>query len=163
MLWLYLLGAVTGLSIALRRVLRRQKPLNDELYSTKVAVNHVQSGVAWVRADGKIGSINAALATTLSAKLSDIAGREWTDMFPVDERDRLLDAYCQMLLTGMTSVDAYGLRADGSFAWLNVRLVTMHDRRMRFVGHQCLILDRTQERLLEEQLRKFTKPLAICA
>ena len=58
MLWLYLLGAVTGLSIALRRVLRRQKPLNDELYSTKVAVNHVQSGVAWVRADGKIGSIS---------------------------------------------------------------------------------------------------------
>jgi uncharacterized protein (DUF1501 family) len=39
MLWLYLLFAVTILVIVLRRVLRRQTPLTDELYSKKVAID----------------------------------------------------------------------------------------------------------------------------
>ncbi len=46
----------------LRRVLRRQAPLSDELYSKQVAIDHVHSGVAWVRADGTLGSVNPALA-----------------------------------------------------------------------------------------------------
>src|SRR5580700_2358741 len=57
-LWLILLAVAVGLGIALRRVLRRQSPLNDELYSQQVAVAHVQSGVAWVRADLTFGSVN---------------------------------------------------------------------------------------------------------
>jgi hypothetical protein len=64
MLWLYLLGAVTVLVIALRRVMQRQMPLSDELYSTKVAFDHLQSGVAWVRGDGTLGTVNSSLAAT---------------------------------------------------------------------------------------------------
>ena len=69
-LWLYLLGAVTVLVIALRRVLRRQAPLSDELYSKQVAIDHVHSGVAWVRADGTVGSVNPALARILAGDSS---------------------------------------------------------------------------------------------
>jgi len=155
MLWLGLLGIVTILMIVLRRVLRRQKPLNDELYSQQVAVEHVQSGVAWVRADGTFGSANQSFAKTLKIAPGDLAGQEWYKMFQPDEHNRVHEAYGQMLLIGMASFDAPGARRDGSTVWLNVRLVAVHDRKMRFVGHHCLIEDHTREHELERCLREI--------
>ena len=154
MFWLYLLGAVTVLSIALRRVLQRQNPLADEVYSTKVAFDHLQSGVAWVRADGVLSAVNSSLATSLSANPKTLVGRKWLEIFPKEERNRVEEFYSQMLLSGITQFDTYGRRADGTYAWLNVMLVAVHDHKMRFVGHHCLVLDSTHTRLLEEKLRE---------
>src|SRR5271155_4099492 len=89
MLWLYLLGAITVLCIALRRVIHRQTPLSDELYSTKVAFDHLQSGVAWVRGDGTLGTVNSSLAATLITKPETLIGRDWLDIFPKQERERV--------------------------------------------------------------------------
>lgn len=154
MLWLYLLGLVTLLTIALRRVLRRLKPLDDELYSKTVAIDHVQSGVAWVRADGTFGSVNQSFARTFNFAPRELIGQEWYKMFPPDLHDRIRNHYSEMLLMGTISFDAPGTRADGSPLWLNVRLVPVHDHHMRFAGHHCLVDDRTRVRELEEQLRK---------
>jgi PAS domain S-box-containing protein len=153
MLWLYLLGAVTVLSIALRRVQRRQTPLSDELYSTKVAFDHLRSGVAWVRGDGTLGAVNSSLAATLGVDAKTMIGRDWLEMFSKQERERVRESYSRMLLLGMTEFDAFGQHADGSYPWLNVLLVAVHDHKMRFVGHHCLVLDTTQTRLLEERLK----------
>jgi PAS domain S-box-containing protein len=152
MLWLYLLGTITVLCIALRRVIHRQTPLSDEVYSTKVAFDHLQSGVAWVNGDGIVGMVNSSLAATLASDPRTLIGRAWLDIFPKEERERVRQAYSQMLLLGRTELDTYGQRADGSFAWLSVRLVGVHDHKMRFVGHHCMMLDSTQTRLLEERL-----------
>ena len=156
MLWLYLLGAVTALLIALRRVLRRQKPLDDELYAKNVAVEHVQSGVAWVRADGCFGSVNQSFAKTFRCESRELLGREWTKMFPASEHGQIRECYRQMLLAGMASFDGAGVRIDGSPVWLNVRLVAVHDHNMRFVGHHFLAEDRTRERELEERIQLLT-------
>jgi PAS domain S-box-containing protein len=153
MLWLYLLGAVTVLCIALRRVIHRQTPLSDELYSTKVAFDHLQSGVAWIRGDGTVGTVNSSLATTLNSEPAALIGRNWLELFPKQERERLEEAYSQMLLVGITDLDTYGQRSDATFAWLHVQLVAVHDHKMRFVGHHCLVLDLTQIRLLEARLK----------
>jgi PAS domain S-box-containing protein len=161
MLWLYLLGAVTVLVIALRRVIHRQTPLSDEVYSTKVAFDHLQSGVAWVAADGKLGMVNASLAATLGADPQALVGRDWLTIFAKHDLDRVKDAYSKMLLIGKTEIDANGQRADGSLAWLNVLLVAVHDHKMRFVGHHCLILDSTHTRLLEERLRELENRQAV--
>jgi PAS domain S-box-containing protein len=152
MLWLYLLAVVTILVIVLRRVLRRQKPLDDELYSKKVAIEHVQSGIAWIRGDGTFGSVNQSFAQTLNAAPEKIVGQEWFKMFPVEEHQRVRDLYSQMLLMGVCSWDGAGRRMDESHVWLNVKLVAAHDRKMRFVGHFCLVEDRTRERELEEKV-----------
>jgi hypothetical protein len=114
MLWLYLLGAVTVLVIALRRVMQRQMPLSDELYSTKVAFDHLQSGVAWVRGDGTLGTVNSSLAATLTADPKGFVGRDWLTMFPKMEQQSVKDAYSQMLLSGKTQFDTYGQRANGT-------------------------------------------------
>lgn len=135
-------------------MLARQVPLNDELYSKTVAIEHVQSGVAWIRADGTIKTINAAFAEILAGHPIDFVGHHWYGLFADQESKRLEDSYRQMLLLGKTDIEAYGKRVDGTYAGLDVRLVAVHDHKMRFVGHHCLVADRTKERILEEQIRE---------
>lgn len=152
MFWLFLLGIVTFLTIVLRRVLRRLRPLAEQLSWKNIAIEHVQTGVAWVRENGKFGSTNQAFARTLNQAPRDLVGRDWHSIFPEDESDRVHEAYSQALLSGMSTFDISALRPDGSRAWVNVRLVAVHDRAMRFAGHHCLIEDHTREHELESQL-----------
>src|SRR5579864_1049298 len=88
-LWLYLLALVTFLTIVLRRVLRRQIPLSDELHVKRVAIEHVHSGVAWVRQDGMIASINGSFARTLGALQRELIGRDWYEIFSQQDRARM--------------------------------------------------------------------------
>ena len=157
MLWLYLLGAVTVLIIALRRVLRRQKPLDDELYSRRVAIDHVHSGVAWIRSDGHVGTVNQAFSLTVGALPKELTGQEWTLFFPQRERIRIREAYSKALLMGIANVDTWAERPDGSLASLNLRLVSVHDHKMRFVGHYCLTEDRTQLSVLQDKLKELSE------
>jgi len=158
-LWLLFLGVATGLIIKLRRVLRRQSPLDDELHSKQVAVAHVQSGIAWVRGDLTFGSVNQSFAETFHMPAGDFTGREWYKIFGPDDHDRVRDSYARMMLRGMISFEAMGQRSDGSLAWLDVRLVPVHDGHMRFVGHHCMISDKSRERELEQQVRDLEERL----
>src|SRR5277367_3633651 len=113
MLWVYLLAIVTVLGIVLRRVLRRIKPLGDELYSKTVAIEHVNSGVAWVDADGKIGAVNPALARSLEANHDSLMGQDWCSIFAPADRQKAQEALTEMLLKGRCTFEARGLRAHG--------------------------------------------------
>jgi PAS domain S-box-containing protein len=156
MFWLYLLGAVTVLAIVLRRTRRKMKPLDDELYSKAVAIDHVQSGVAWVRADGTFGSVNPSFARTFNFAACDLIGKEWTKMFPPEYHDNAKEHFSQTLLMGTVTFNAPGIRSDGAALWLNVRTVAVSDHHMRFVGHHCLVEDRTRLCELEERLRDLS-------
>src|SRR5215467_1616853 len=94
-LWLYLLGAITILIIALRRLKRRLRPLDEELYSKKVAIDHVLSGAAWVQPDGKIGWMNLAFAAAIGCNRDTLAGVDWYTLFPQRERPQVSETYAQ--------------------------------------------------------------------
>jgi PAS domain S-box-containing protein len=159
MLWLYLLAAVTALIIALRRVLRRLGPLREELYTTKVAIEHVHAGVVFIKADGKVGFVNQSLADSLLAKPSDLAEREWLLMFPNQERAKVEEAYNQMLLQGIANLETSFERSDGTHAPIHLRLVTAHNQNMRVLGHHCLIRDDSQLRALKQKVAELTAAL----
>jgi PAS domain-containing protein len=158
-LWLLFLGLATGLVIKLRRVLRRQSPLDDELHSKQVAIAHVQSGVAWVRGDLTFGSVNQSFADTFKMLPRDFIGLEWYKIFSPGDHALVRESYGQMMLRGMTSFEAAGERSNGSLAWLDVRLVPVHDGQMRFVGHHCMIGDKSRERELELQVQDLEERL----
>jgi PAS domain S-box-containing protein len=158
-LWLYLLGAVTVLSVVLRRVLRRQTPLNDDLYAKQVAIDHVRSGVAWVRADGLIGFINPAFAKTVGLLPREILNKPWLSFFPMGERRRVEEAYSQALLMGKTTLETQAQRPNGTLARVNILLVTVHDHKSRLVGHYCMLEDQTREVELEEQIQRLSAQL----
>jgi PAS domain S-box-containing protein len=159
MLWLFLLGVVTLLVINRRRLMLRIIPLDDKLYSTQVAVEHVHSGVGWVRADGMIVSMNQSLADMLGTKLTEMGGHEWYMMFPRNERARVKEAYTQMLLSGIASLDTAIERADGTAQAANLRMVAVHDYKMRLVGHHCMVQNISRERALEQQVRDLSDAL----
>jgi PAS domain S-box-containing protein len=139
MLWLYLLGIATFLGIVARRLWMRQKPLNDELYSKRVAIDHVSSGVGWVTANGKLDSLNAPLSQMLGASAEELAGRDWLRIFPEDERRRVSEAFSQMLLAGIASIDTRTIDANGRETPRSALLVAVHDHKMRLMGHHCIL------------------------
>ena len=158
-LWVYLLGLSVLLVIALRRVKAQQDPLKDEVYTRTVAIEHIQSGVAWIRADGKIRSINASFARALGGEPKKLTGLDWYELFALQDRDQIKEAYSQMLLLGRATLDAHGRRLDGAQSGLDVLMVAIHDYKMRFVGHHCLVVDRTREKMLEAQVKRLTQSL----
>ena len=159
MLWLYLLGAVTVLCIALRRVIHRQTPLSDEALFDQSRLRSSAERCRLGQWRRKLGTVNSSLAATLASDPKALIGRAWLDIFPKEERERVRRAYSQMLLLGRTEFDISGQRADGTYAWLSVLLVAVHDHKMRFVGHHCLVLDSTHTRLLEERLQELEQGL----
>jgi PAS domain S-box-containing protein len=158
-LWLYLLAAVTVLLIILRRVIHRQIPLSDEIYSKQVAIDHVHSCVAWVRADGLIGSVNPALSKTVQMLPKELMGQHWETIFAPEERPKVQEAHRQALLMGKTGVDTQAQRPNGTLAKVSVLLVTIHDHQSRLVGHYCLMEDLTRESELEQQIERLTSAL----
>jgi PAS domain S-box-containing protein len=156
-LWVYFFGLTTLLIIALRRVMAQQAPLKDEVYMKTVAIEYVQSGVVWVRNDGTVRSINAAFAESLKLAPRELIGKEWYQMFAEQERQRLEQAYSEMLLVGRATINVLGRRMDGTYSGLELLMVAVHDHKMRFIGHHCLMADRTRERVLEDQLKELTK------
>jgi PAS domain S-box-containing protein len=155
-LWLYLLATVTVLVIALRRLRQRVTPLNDQVYAKQVVIDHVHSGVAWVRFDGNLGSVNPALAKSLNVIPRDLVGSNWMTMFPVQARARLEEVYSQALLMGKASLDIEFRRRDGGLVKANLLVVSIHDHRSRFIGHYCLMEDRTYVKELEDLVQRFS-------
>ncbi len=160
MLWLFLLAAVTLLVISRRRLRLRIMPLDDELYSSKVAVEHVHTGVGFVRPDGILKSANQALTETMASRPGELLDHDWYLMFPRAERARLKDSYAQMLLAGIASVETLVERGDGELRPVNIRLVAVHDHRSRLVGHHCIVKDESRTRSLEQQIHDLSQALA---
>lgn len=166
MFWLYLLAAVTILAIALRRVVLRQVPLSDEAFSRAVAFEHVHSGIAWIQNDGRVGSMNGSFAGMLNMESKDSIGLDWRDLFAREDLEVLDKAYSRMLLAGKETVAVNGRNAlpqgdkPSMEPGFDLLLVAVHDHKMRFVGHHCLVADRRRERTMEAQLRELRRRLA---
>jgi PAS domain S-box-containing protein len=150
-----LLAIAVGLIIPLRKGLRRLEPLRQELSVKNVVIDQIHTGVAWVRKDGTLGWLNAALAESLQISPQDLIGKEWYELFDMDERARIREDYRQMLFIGKLSLNTRGLRADGNVTHFEVALVPVKDRRQRYAGHHCLVSDLTLRRELEQELEQL--------
>jgi PAS domain S-box-containing protein len=146
MLWLYLLGIVTVLTIVVRRLLHKQKPLNDEVFSHRVAIDNVSSGVAWIPADGTLHTVNPALAEMLGTTQQELSGMQWLEIFPASERTNVEGTFSQMLLAGRASMEVSTRDSYGRETLRTVLLLAVHDHKMRFMGHHCIV-----ERIFDDE------------
>jgi len=152
MFWLYLLGLVTFLTIVVRRLMRRQIAMIDELFSKRVATDHVHDGLAWVTATGRIDYVNPALAHMLDLNSAELRGRSWLDLFAPDDRIRIENAYSRMLLSGKTWLEAGVLDSRGVATSRKLLIVAVHDHRTRFSGHYCILDHAIHAEASEEHL-----------
>ena len=123
----------------------------------QVAIEHVQSGVAWIRADGMVGSINQSFADTLGAVPRELVARDWYDLFAAQDQEQIKEAFSKMLLVGKATLPVQGRRMDGTHVDLELLMVAIHNHKMRFVGHHCMVVDRTRERVLEAQVAELSR------
>ncbi|HTS76443.1 MAG TPA: PAS domain-containing protein [Bryobacteraceae bacterium] len=152
MLWLLMLGIVVFLVIVVRRLLQRQNPLMDELFSRRIAIELVHDGVAWITLEGKLDYANPALARMLDATAEELMGRNWVEMLAEKDRARAENAYRQMLLSGTASFDASVGNSRSGAARRNVLLVSVHDHKTRLRGHHFIVSDRVLEAEPEARL-----------
>jgi PAS domain S-box-containing protein len=152
MFWLCLLGLVTFLAIVVRRLWHRQKPLIDDLYAKRMAIDHVHDGVAWVTGNGRIDYLNPALARMLDSAPEQLTGRTWFTMFAPEELSRVEDAYSQMLLSGKAWLDANVIDSRGEVTQRSLLIVAVYDHKTRLSGHHCILHDAVRQGQAEEHL-----------
>ena len=83
--------------------------------------------------------MNPALAQMLGSTPEELWGRDWMQVFAESDRPRVEQGYRQMLLAGKASINAATIDARGVESPREVLLVAVHDHKMRFKGHHCII------------------------
>jgi hypothetical protein len=94
------------------------------------------------------------------AEEGDLAGSDWYGLFPASEHDRIREAYTQMLLAGIASLDTTIEHSDDDGReTVNLRLVAVYDHKARLMGHHAMIHNISRERALEDQLHSLSDAL----
>ena len=157
-------GNLTRLPMAVRRVLNEGK-LRRELEDAKKALRHSQSlyraladnptyGIYRCDADGELLDVNLALVTMLgyASKAELLAANQQSKIIPNLRNDSLLVG----LIPDTKRIEPVELewkRKDG--AKLKARLSGrgIYDDHGNFAGHEIIVVDVTEQRTLEGQLR----------
>ncbi len=144
-----------ALTIVVRRLLRRQQPLIDELYAKRIAIDQMSSGVAWIPSNGSVHSVNRALARMLGATAEQLAGRNWLQMFAESERPRAQQVYTETLLAARGSFHTLTIDVNGVETPREVRMAAAYDHKMRLMGHHCIIEPEGPEASRQKALRSI--------
>jgi hypothetical protein len=78
-------------------------------------------------------------------------------MFAESDRARVEQVYSQMLLAGRASLSAATIDASGLETQREVLLVAVHDHKMRFMGHHCIIERVSEDGHEARHLQKSTR------
>jgi len=107
---------------------------------------------------GRFLRVNAAFEALFERPRSEIVGRSWRELIPVDQHGEVERAVRSAHDNGVPET-AYELRVDrpsGGSAWLEVRSRIMERDRVR-VGYQGTGRDISERRRIEERLRQAVR------
>ena len=157
-------GHLARLPMAVRRVLNEAK-LRCELEDAKKALRHSQSlyraladnptyGIYRCDADGELLDVNLALATMLgyASKVELLATNQQSEVIPNLRNDSLLAG----LIPDTKRIEPVELewkRKDGTKLRARLSGRGIYDDHGNFAGHEIIVVDVTEQRMLEGQLR----------
>ena len=128
------------------------KRRDEDLYSITAAMENAVVGISRLDARGNYVSVNCAYASALGYTSTQMRGlsREAT-IYPAD-REKMHEAYQQMLAHGRAEVEVRGLRQDGSVFYKQVVLVKTQSSQGEFLGHHCFMKDISEKKAAEEEI-----------
>jgi diguanylate cyclase (GGDEF)-like protein/PAS domain S-box-containing protein len=157
-------GHLARLPMAVRRVLNEAK-LRCELEDAKKALRHSQSlyraladnptyGIYRCDADGELLDVNLALVTMLgyASKVELLATNQQSEIIPNLRNDSLLAG----LIPDTKRIEPVELewkRKDGTKLRARLSGRGIYDDHGNFAGHEIIVVDVTEQRMLEGQLR----------
>ena len=143
-----------GTLIGIGQDLTERKRREEDLYAFTAAMENAVVGISRLDARGNYVSVNSAYASALGYTSTQMRGlsREAT-VYPAD-REKMHEAYQQMLAHGRAEVEVRGLRQDGSVFYKQVVMVKTQGSQGEFLGHYCFMKDISEKKAAEETLYK---------
>ncbi len=111
-------------------------------------------GIARLDSHGRYTQVNQAYAAMTGYAPDELLGQPWQITVHPDDRDRLNAAYETMLTQSKVTVDARGVRKDGSIFYKQLLLVVAHDDRGQRQGYYCFMKDISEQVQLEADRRQ---------
>lgn len=132
----------------------------QELAATQSAVSEAVEGISYINKHGEYVSLNQAYAGTAGYIPKELEGKNWEFTVYKDDLPMLQKAYEDMLDTGKVTVEARGVKKDGSVFYKQVTMVSRFNDKKEFIGHHCFMKDiseRKRAEVLLEENRTFLK------
>ncbi|MBD1909723.1 MULTISPECIES: PAS domain S-box protein [unclassified Leptolyngbya] len=120
-----------------------------------VALENAVDGISRLDPQGYYISVNKAYARMLCYSQNELIGMNWEATVHPGDLDAMRRAYQKMLEDGKVTVDARGLRKDGSLFYKQLDMVACYDDQQHFIGHYCFMKDVSDRRQRESLLNSI--------
>jgi PAS domain S-box-containing protein len=134
--------------------------LEEQVRELRAALDGAAEAIGRTDAEGRLVSVNRALAGMFGHRADDLVGQTWERLVAPEDR-AALRADLRALAVGRTERVVKGLRADGTSFVAEIAAVALVDAtatgagagaRAALGGHYLFIRDLTERRRMEEQL-----------
>lgn len=131
-----------------------RKQAEAELREMSQVMENALSGISKLDRQGHYLYVNKAYADMTGYQPEEMIGMPWQNTVHLDELEKLVAAYCQMMQDGRVEVETKGIRKDGSIFDKQLVIVATYDDRHQFLGHYCFMKDISDRKQKELALRQ---------
>ncbi|SDU19739.1 PAS domain S-box-containing protein [Verrucomicrobium sp. GAS474] len=141
--------------LALEDITERKQAEQTWRMMSAVFENALQ-GMARYDCQGNHIHVNDAYARLFGYTPAEMIGINWESVVHPDDRDRLIDAYIQMMSEGRAVIESRAIRKDGSVFHRENVMIVARDADEKFAGHHSFSRDIT-ERIEGEKLVRHSR------
>ncbi len=127
---------------------------NDALRELRAAMENAVEGIGRLSAEGLLIAANAALAEMFGRQVAELKDVPWKDVIAESEHSRFDAAMNHARHEAMQILEIRIASADEEVRYLEIVIVTAHDKRMNFDGFHLFAKNTTARKTAEDALRE---------
>ncbi|OUC12882.1 MAG: hypothetical protein B0A82_20215 [Alkalinema sp. CACIAM 70d] len=136
-----------------------RKRAEAQVLRLNTTLENALEGISQLTLEGCYLQVNQAYAEICGYTPDQLIGQPWQRTVHPDDLPPLESAYQIMLEQGKATVEARGIRQNGSQFYKEVALVLAHNEQGKPIGHYCFMKDITARKQAEEQLQQLNAEL----
>ncbi|MGI0492391.1 PAS domain-containing protein [Alkalinema pantanalense CENA528] len=136
-----------------------RKQAETQVLRLNTTLENALEGISQLTLEGHYVQVNQAYAEICGYTPEQLIGQPWQRTVHPDDLPSLELAYQTMLEQGKATVEARGIRQNGSQFYKEVALVLAHNEKGQLIGHYCFMKDITARKQAEEQLQQVNREL----
>lgn len=146
---------VTGVCIDITERKQAENALRESEERFRLLAMNAPVGIALCDAEGRIRFVNPKSCEMVGATQEEVMGFDWQAYIHPEDREPLLKAWQTDMAAGKkhSSSEFRIARRDGTICWASSIASLIHDAHGKPVGQIGIIIDVTERRKVQEQLR----------
>jgi PAS domain S-box-containing protein len=129
-----------GLAVYFQDITARKRAEAERLNLSR-ALEVAVVGTSQFDLQGNFVMVNPASASLLGYQPEELIGRNWQLTVPPEDREKILEAYQQMLAHERAEVETKAVRKDGSIFDQKLVMVKAYDQQEQWIGHYGFMKD----------------------